>query len=514
MSTKTHIGRQEEATIETGVELRISDPGSSVDTQTWVNKTYNTFVTNTSSSNATLRKFDGVVQLPAYNLDANWGKAYKIISVDSTFTFSNFADGTIVELTVINSDLYNSHTLTFPSGIKYVDTTNDVILGVTETRVYTFTQIGSIIYCSVVKGITPLNQTLGWGLNSSGQLGHNDQKTYSSPVVVVGSPSFISIAGGNTHSLGLKVDGSAWGWGYGSFGQLGHNDQNSYSSPVIVVGGHSFTNILAGYNLSLGLKADGTTWSWGYNADGELGHNDTTNMSSPKLIVGNHSFINISGGVYHFIGLKVGGTAWAWGNNPFGELGIYTDTNNRSSPVAVVGNHSFINTVGGAYHLLGLKINGSVWAWGRNDAGQLGFAIDTTNRSSPVQVAGGHSFISIADGSNHSLGLKIDGSAWGWGYNFDGELGHNDTNYRSSPILVVGSHSFINITCGQNNSLGLKADGNVWAWGSNSSGQLGLYTDTNYRSSPVAVVGRYSFSKIFNTQGLFLGGLVINPNNF
>jgi len=492
MSTKTHIGRQEEATTETGVELRTSDPNSPIDTQTWVNKTYSTFVTNTSSSNATLRKFDSVIQLPAYNLDATWGKAYKIISTDSTFTFSNFADGIVVELTVINSDLANSHTLTFPSGIKYVDSVNDVILSPTETRIYTFTQIGSTIFCNIFKNITPPNLLWAWGNNQYTQLGDNTSTYKSSPVVVAGNHSFIDISAAY-FNLGLKIDGSVWSWGNNAYGELGNNTASAISSPIMVIGNHSFISAIAAGVTSFGLKASQLVWGWGGNTAGYLGDNTTQHKSSPILMIGGHSFIKISGNG-NFMGLKADGFVWCCGGGSEGALGNNT-TNSRSSPVQVIGSHSFTNIASGNLTSSGLKSDGTLWMWGRNIFGQAGTNTDTNYRSSPVQVVGNHSFINMACSAAMTFGLKIDGSVWSWGWNSNGELGHNDTNHRSSPVVVVGNHSFISITSGTNHSLGLKANGTVWVWGYNTDGTLGI-GDTAPRSSPTMLLVNYSFSKI------------------
>ena len=518
MSTKTCIERQEEATFETGVGLRGLDPTSPIDTQTWVNKTNQVMVTNTSSINAALNKNNDPILLPALNLDATWGKAYKIISADSAFTFSNFADGVKVELSVINSDLYNSHTISFPS-IKFTNTSNtNLILSPSETAIYTFTQTNSVIYCSVIKGIYPLNQTWMWGDNTAGQLGHNDTNSRSSPLQTIGGHSFINISF-YTRTLALKVDGTVWDWGTNSSnGALGDNTTFSKSSPIQVIGNHSFINIaqIKGDN-SFAIKADGSCWGWGLGALGALGNNSTIATSSPVQVVGSHSFIGVNSSYQRGLGLKADGSLWGWGaGNILSYMSVGDNTlNARSSPVLVVGSHSFINVASGANHSLGLKIDGSIWGWGLQynslatyTSGSLGDNT-TFNRSSPVQAIGGHSFISIACGSHHSLGLKQNGTVWAWGQGGSGQLGLNtDTNYRSSPVQVVGSHSFINISGGDINSFGLKSNGQIWAWGNGSQGKIG---DNNviYRSSPVLVIGGYSFTKIFEA-----GGLISNPNNF
>ena len=334
--------------------------------------------------------------------------------------------------------------------------------------------------------------TWTWGRNDNqGQLGNNNMISKSSPVQVVGSHSFTSVSLGHFHGMGLKSDGSAWCWGYNTFGTLGDNIAASKSSPVSVVGSHSFVALVGGGGQSIALKSDGGAWCWGVNTSGECGDNSTTNRSSPVAVVGSHSFADLSGGRYHSMGLKADGTAWAWGAATYGQVGD-NSTTSRSSPVAVVGSHSFTNISSGFNCSLGLKADGSIWTWGRNEKGQLGDNT-TTNRSSPVVVVGSHSFtqIVIGKGSEVTVARKANGEVWCWGYNAYGQVGDNSTTNRSSPVQVVGSHSFTSISSGWFHVLAQKADGSIWAWGRNNYGQLGDLTTTN-KSSPVLVLSRYA----------------------
>lgn len=299
----------------------------------------------------------------------------------------------------------------------------------------------------------------------------------------------------------LKTDYSLWLCGLNDTGAVGDNTTINKSSPVSVVGGHSFIEIFVRSGATpIALKLDGSVWCWGTGSNGQIGDNTTNNRSSPVSVVGAHSFINISTGG-PVCGLKAdNGSVWCWGLNSTGELGNNT-TNDRSSPVSVVGAHSFIDIGSHLAFVIGLKSN-SIWTWGSNNQGQLG---DNTinDRSSPVSVVGGHLFIKICRTSNNntSFALKSDGSIWAWGQNGNGLSGDNTTIDRSSPVSVVGGHVFIRLTA----RAGLKADGSVWMWGLNSSGQLGDNT-TNNRSSPVSVVGTHNFTQI-TSSGAFIFGL-------
>lgn len=328
----------------------------------------------------------------------------------------------------------------------------------------------------------------GWGSNTTGNLGNNTTDFTSSPVMVVGNHSFVSIQTEDLSAYALKANGEEWAWGNNStFGELGDNSVSRRSSPVSVVGEHTFSYLGVGYTHTLALKSNGEAWAWGDAGYGKLGNQNTAdNKSSPISVVGNHSFISIVGGGDHTAALKANGEVWTWGNNTQGQLGDLTTTH-KSSPISVVGGHAFVAISIGADHSIGLKTNGEVWTWGLNNFGQLGIQ-SIAGKSSPVSVVGNHSFVAVAAGYYHSVALKANGEVWTWGNNDYGYLGINSVALKSSPVLVVGNHSFIAISAGYTHTMALKENGEVWCWGDNTTGALGDNTNTD-RSSPVLVVG-------------------------
>ncbi|MEI6309167.1 MAG: hypothetical protein WCP58_05955, partial [bacterium] len=150
----------------------------------------------------------------------------------------------------------------------------------------------------------------------------------------------------------------------------------------------------------------------------------------------------LAAGYYHSLALKEDGTVWAFGFNNSGQLGL-GDTTNRFSPVQVTALGSSVKALtAGAWHSLSLQETGTVWAWGRNDYGQLGLG-DTTNCSSPVQVTTlGNNVEALAGGGVHTLALKRDGTVWAWGGNTFGQLGLGDATDRSSPVQVTFSAQY------------------------------------------------------------------------
>jgi len=351
-------------------------------------------------------------------------------------------------------------------------------------------------------GIVAEGQGLAWswGDNSSGQLGDNTSTlSRVSPVSVVGGfTDWCQISGGGCFSLGLRTNGIVWAWGCNDVGQLGNNTTTSRSSPVSVVGGFTdWCQVSAGFCHSLGVRTNGTAWAWGVNSIGTLGDGSVTNRSSPVSIAGGFSdWCQVSAGRDHSLGVRTNGTAWAWGCNANGRLGDDTTTN-RSSPVSVVGGFTDWSQVSASEHSLGVRTNGTAWAWGLNTCGRLGDGT-VTSRSSPVSVVGGFTDwcqVSVASSESfggHSIGLRSNGSVWAWGSNCFGRLGDNTTTNRSSPVSVVGGFTdWCQVSAGSIHSLGVRSNGTAWAWGGNTRGRLGDNTTTS-RSSPVSVVGGFT----------------------
>ncbi|MGQ5393389.1 InlB B-repeat-containing protein [Paenibacillus sp. M.A.Huq-84] len=293
------------------------------------------------------------------------------------------------------------------------------------------------------------------------------------------------IAAGYYHSVGLVSDGTVWSWGRGSNGQLGNGESVSRAVPRKATGLSSVKSITGGVRSSFAILKDGTVMGWGANGNGQLGDGTTTDRLSPVQVSALSNIKAISGGTsYHTLALDGNGNVWAWGRNDNGDLGDGT-TIQRNTPVQVTTLSNVKAIAAGGYFSLALKEDGTVWSWGWNGAGQLGNGT-TDQRILPEQVPGLSHITAIAAGGNHSLALDANGRIWAWGENRYGALGDGTTTNRTAPVQVSGLTNATTIAGGNYHSLALDAEGQVYAWGYNNYGQLGDGTTTQ-RNIPVLV---------------------------
>jgi hypothetical protein len=163
----------------------------------------------------------------------------------------------------------------------------------------------------------------------------------------------------------------------------------------------------------------------------------------------------VSAGEYHVASVKTDGTLWTWGRNNHGQLGQNIGiTTNRSSPVQVGTLTNWALVSAGGASTAAVKTDGTLWAWGRNNYGQLG---DSTviSRSSPVQIGVLTNWSQVSEGSVHTASLKSDGTLWMWGRNNQGQLGDNTGSNRSSPIQVGALTNWYEVSVGVTHTVAL-----------------------------------------------------------
>ncbi len=336
-----------------------------------------------------------------------------------------------------------------------------------------------------------------WGANDDGQLGIGSFSRALTPTLVGDITDVVAISSNEYHTLALTGSGKLYAWGYNTDGELGNGSNQPAGSPTQVSGPTDFAAIAAGKHYSIGVTSDGRVWAWGSNVDGHLGLGyEGGTVLVPTLVT--TSVLNTPGMVAAGAATSFfkpddtatnGVSIYSWGSNIAGELGRDdgNDSTIRNTPGTISGTVHVTAISIRYYHILALREDGSVLAWGGNSDGQLGDGT-TTSRNAPDAVNLVQHVLAVAAGTMHSLALGDDGRVMAWGGNGFGQLG--DGTYNSSPVrLWVNNLTNITmIAAGESHNLALRDDGTLWSWGNNTYGQLGN-GGVGGQLEPVQVIG-------------------------
>jgi len=307
-----------------------------------------------------------------------------------------------------------------------------------------------------------------WGANWNARLGLNDTTQRSSPTQIPGSWKHVCYSKGSSGAA-IREDGTLWMWGVNSNGTCGQNSTAvpRYSSPKQVGSDTTWKYVSTAGNWVNAIKTDGTLWSWGQNNTGQLGHNErNVHYSSPAQIGAGTDWKSVNSNQYGNVAVKTDGTAWAWGWNEMGQL-MQNNKVAYSSPVQIPGTDwdttigDMTNATGnpngsGSMHMI-RKTNGNVY-WAGQDSGGIAAVNGKDNnararRSSPTELGGGTSWSGFAEDKNFKYMVPFGG----W-----------------STMLAV------------------TPGGQLWTWGSGGKGKLGQNTVTPGVSSPIQIPGTWS----------------------
>jgi alpha-tubulin suppressor-like RCC1 family protein len=338
-----------------------------------------------------------------------------------------------------------------------------------------------------------------WGDNETWQLGRGP-RVPSSPTAarVTGLSGVATVAGSGSTQYALHTDGTVSGWGTNFFGQLGGGWYGDWSPvPTRVPGLTGVTALTAGAYHALALLDDGTVRGWGVMFAGGLGNGTST----PIPVGGLTGITALATTWFTSYALRDDGTVLALGDNQFGLLGNGSTVEKSETPVQVTGLTDVTAIAAQGDTAYALRSDGTVWAWGLGDQGQLGTGftcgVAQCHSRVPVQVVGLSGVTALASGSDSAYALHADGSVSAWGSNDQGQLGNGlfcNACYSSAPVKVTGLTGVTALAAGGATGYALRTDGTVWAWGRDEDSELGAGTtcgqpDGCRATVPVRVAG-------------------------
>lgn len=331
-----------------------------------------------------------------------------------------------------------------------------------------------------------------WGSNNYGLLGSGNSTANSDkPVYILGNIK--QIFASDNVTFAITYGNSLYAWGNNNFGQTGTgNNAQSINIPTKVNG--ITGNIKKIYTIdksAFALTDDGSVYAWGDNTNGMLGLGvSNAIVNTPKKITSINGIIKdlvVNYNNFSVFALTEDNSLYVWGNNQNGQLGIVNNNGITNTPTKVNGITGNIKRIyAGDYSTYALTEDGSLYAWGNNQNGQLGLGLDNVIVNTPTKINGitgtikevivyNRPYNNTKYNHNHVYVITEDGSLYLWGNNEKGQLGlGQEKAIINTPTKIDTLGVVKNVFAGLDATFILTADNSLYASGATHFGQLGL----------------------------------------
>ncbi|MEO8524134.1 MAG: hypothetical protein ABI460_05415 [Caldimonas sp.] len=290
-------------------------------------------------------------------------------------------------------------------------------------------------------GVAVLGDGTAWVWGYRGYIDCGFGQTYDPPAQIAGVAGVTAASAGAFHTL-LLANGVVYSLGCNDQGELGRPGTIAPMTPATAVPGlPTIVAVAAGSGYSLALDGNGFVWAWGKaGVRADFSAPSGAIRSTPMQITGLNGVVAIAAGTDHALALRNNGFVAAWGANGSGQLGDGTTTASGFATSTLL-TQGITAIAAGQATSFAVRSDGAVLSWGSNNYGVLGGGPATPfTRATPDLVVGLTNATAVATGTGllHAVALRSDGSVWAWGANNYGQLGDGTTVARPSPVPVTG----------------------------------------------------------------------------
>jgi len=260
-----------------------------------------------------------------------------------------------------SGQLGNGKTLSSPAPVRVSGIENAISVAVSATS-----------SCAILNG----GSVQCWGANESGQLGDGGVATQSSvPVSIPGITNAVELALGYFATCARVSAGSVYCWGGNQHGALGRGagPTEYHSTPALVTGISTAVSVAISYQHACAALSDGSVRCWGEGESGKLGNNSAADSAVPVNTLQITTANAVTAGMHHSCALLKNGSMTCWGNGAYGALGSSAG-GTAFTQVPVTGVSSASAIASGEYDTCALLQGGSVQCWGYNLYGRLGLS--------------------------------------------------------------------------------------------------------------------------------------------
>ncbi len=216
----------------------------------------------------------------------------------------------------------------------------------------------------------------------------------------------------------------------------------------------------------------GTVRCWGSNSRGQLGRGslDPAEDFHPAAVLELSEVLSVEGSSTRFCALTARDQVFCWGHASRYASGVESVDGILTKPTQLVDLPAIAQISVGQVHSCALEVDGGVWCWGGNYAGQVGSG-GTSVEEPPTRVQGLEKIKGIAVGSAVSCALSNDGTVRCWGASASGIVPTAADSV--TPVVIDGLGAVAAIRIGANNACALEESGALKCWGRNRDLQLG-----------------------------------------
>jgi Alpha-tubulin suppressor and related RCC1 domain-containing proteins len=337
-----------------------------------------------------------------------------------------------------------------------------------------------------------------WGSNTKGELGLGVYGNTYIPYLVsciepIKSSCWKNIKASGYAVICMRTDSTLWGWG--SYSSSPYNDSHARNSILPTrIGRHKWRSIDMNAGLAIGIRSDGTLWQfWG--------------RGLPTQLSAETDWVFVAAGDKSYA-IKDDGSLWTW-------VSDMTSLIDNIIPVPVqLGTEKNWQCVAASKtRAAGIRTDGSLWIWGAGMYGSMGMGIATSSSTTPLQLGSDFDWASISLSMTATMALKQDGTLWACGRNEYGQIG--DGTFTDRYILTkIGTDSdWQTVVAGPFHTLAFKEDGTMHGWGSSTLNKLSLVAQYDWQGLPINNNWQSAAASEYNSFAINADGFLYTIGN-
>jgi alpha-tubulin suppressor-like RCC1 family protein len=307
------------------------------------------------------------------------------------------------------------------------------------------------------------------------------------PVRVLLPPSVrvTSLSAAGNSALALTTTGAVYAWGANDYGQLGDGTTTTRDTPVKVAfpAGTVVTAIATNGGDSFAVTSTGAVYGWGYSGTIIGQSTAASNLLTPTLITDAPPAAAVAVSNYASFILSTSGQVYALGGNFQGSLGTGAEPSQTSTPIQLTfpGNPTIAKIGVGDANGYAITSTGQLDAWGPSQG--IGDGNSNANDGTPIATSmpAGTVVTQVSGGQDHTVALTADGTAYAWGQNNWGQLGTASPYDSSTPVPVdmPAGVKLTDISAAYPYTLAVSSTGTVYSWGNGNQDELGTGSEAN-----------------------------------